>query len=193
MWKIADFGITAQFTSKSARTTKYGRGSDNYLAPELLAEHAVVTRKTDIWGLGCILYELAVGRTAFNGYGRIREFSASGQGLEIPVLPFQKYHSIFVVDIIHELLEPDPARRPSAVELGGKLRTNVDLTVLNNVPRRAFKALNHGPMGSFQKPIEWTTDMNERLVALRRLGGGSAGEVFKVHSSSSKETLTLDP
>ena len=66
-WKLADFGITAEFTSNSARSTKEARGSQNYLAPELLAENPIVTIKVDIWGLGCLLYEIATRTRAFGG------------------------------------------------------------------------------------------------------------------------------
>ena len=47
-WKIADFGITTVFHTKSAQITAYRRGSENYRAPEILLEPAVVTKKAVI-------------------------------------------------------------------------------------------------------------------------------------------------
>jgi serine/threonine protein kinase len=40
-WKIADFGLTAEGTSKQARTTRYSMGTPCYRAPELMREHPV--------------------------------------------------------------------------------------------------------------------------------------------------------
>jgi len=162
-WKIADFGITAEFTSKSARTTKYARGSENYLAPELLAEHAIVTRKTDIWGLGCILYELGTGKTAFSAYGNIREYSVSGHCLRIPDFPFAKYAGIFLADTINELLAQEPTNRPDAPSIKAKLD---DPSLL--LPT------------DFQKGKEWASRRDKALVPVRFLGKGSSANVFEV-------------
>jgi serine/threonine protein kinase len=38
VWKLTDFGISAEATSKRAHTTRYARGSARYRAPELLEE-----------------------------------------------------------------------------------------------------------------------------------------------------------
>jgi serine/threonine protein kinase len=86
-----------------------------YLAPELLAEKAIFVKNTDVWGLGCILYELVTLKNAFSGYGMIREYAATGgKGLDIPLIPFAKADAIFLVDLIYQLLAPDPKQRPSA-------------------------------------------------------------------------------
>lgn len=64
-WKLTDFGISAEATSKKAITTRYSQGTSSYRAPELLDDEPTFTNKVDIWALGCILYELAKGRVAF--------------------------------------------------------------------------------------------------------------------------------
>jgi serine/threonine protein kinase len=52
--------------------TKYGRGTAEYSAPEILLfepDKPAYTNKVDIWALGCILYELTTGERAFQtGY-----------------------------------------------------------------------------------------------------------------------------
>jgi len=56
--KIGDFGISHQLNSKNTHTlTKYGAGTDCYKAPEIL-KNGIYNEKSDIWSLGCIIYEL---------------------------------------------------------------------------------------------------------------------------------------
>jgi len=66
VWKVADFGLTSEATSRSL-TTKDSRGSTGYRASELVNfdGKAVYSQKSDIWSMGCILYELPTGQLAF--------------------------------------------------------------------------------------------------------------------------------
>ena len=61
--KITDFGI-AQITGKTAEMGVFGTPS--YMSPEQ-AEDGVVGPETDIFSLGCVLYELLTGQKAFSG------------------------------------------------------------------------------------------------------------------------------
>jgi serine/threonine protein kinase len=68
-WKLCDFGFTLPGTTKGFITTAASRGTSGYRAPELLREHAVYNVKTDIWALGCIIYEILNGcRLFYNDY-----------------------------------------------------------------------------------------------------------------------------
>ena len=56
--KIGDFGISKQFISNNTHTlTKNRAGSDYYTAPEIIVD-GIYNEKSDIWSLGCIIYEL---------------------------------------------------------------------------------------------------------------------------------------
>ena len=56
--KIGDFGISHQLNSKKTHTlTKYGAGRDYYKAPEII-QNGIYNEKSDMWSLGCIIYEL---------------------------------------------------------------------------------------------------------------------------------------
>jgi serine/threonine protein kinase len=113
-WKLTDFGISAEATSRRARTTLHSKGSSSYRAPELLAERGEFTNKVDIWALGCILHELATGRLAFHQDWAVREYSVSESPLPIslPSLPaFLEHH---ISESIHDLLIRNWEERPSA-------------------------------------------------------------------------------
>ena len=57
--KIGDFGISKQLNSykEYTKTTKK-IGSEDYAAPEIKYK-GIYNEKSDIWSLGCIIYELS--------------------------------------------------------------------------------------------------------------------------------------
>ena len=56
--KIGDFGVSKQLNSfKTLISTKYGAGTVLYNSPEVI-KFGKYNKKTDIWSLGCIIYEL---------------------------------------------------------------------------------------------------------------------------------------
>lgn len=83
-WKLADFGLTSEGTSQGNHNTEFSRGTVGYRAPELLLEdNKTYNNKVDIWAMGCILYELIVGRKAFVSDSAVLEFARTGVSLEL--------------------------------------------------------------------------------------------------------------
>ena len=99
--------------------TKHSRGTASYRAPELTAEVSTFSRKVDIWGLGCILYELAVKRKAFTDDWAVRQYAERKQRLDVPLEYFARETQILLKDLIQQMLQVNPAARPSAQELNG--------------------------------------------------------------------------
>ena len=68
LWKLADFGLVTEESSKTNLLTRYSRGTEGYRAPELMisgGDPAKYTNAVDIWAMGCILYELATATRRF--------------------------------------------------------------------------------------------------------------------------------
>jgi ankyrin repeat protein len=114
-WKIADFGLTSETKTNVAHTTRYSRGTGGYRAPELLNENPKYTYQVDIWGLGCILYELCTKTHAFaddmavwNCYHSSSTFQMS---IIIPWL--LSIHARHLSQCVREMMESDPQSRPS--------------------------------------------------------------------------------
>jgi len=64
---VTDFGIAKRLDDDGqTTTTRTLAGTPAYMAPEQ-ALGGELTVATDVWGLGCILYELLAGRAAFTG------------------------------------------------------------------------------------------------------------------------------
>ena len=116
--KVLDFGISkatnpfALGNSDHALTsTRSMLGSPLYMSPEQLRSSKNVDRRSDIWALGVILYEMLGGVVPFNGDTLGELFVAI---LEQPVVPVGHRRPEVppaLADVVHRCLERDPARR----------------------------------------------------------------------------------
>jgi serine/threonine protein kinase len=111
-WKLADFGICSEATSKGERITTSRRGTPAYRAPELLRENATFTNKVDIWNLGCVLFELVQLHPPFTSDWGVQQYDRGTENLKIDISLASK-HQIGVVDLIPELFNRDANGRPS--------------------------------------------------------------------------------
>jgi serine/threonine protein kinase len=118
LWKLTDFGLSVEATSKKAHTTSRAGGTSSYRAPELLQEaRPTYTNKVDIWALGCVFYELATGKCAFREDWDALEYAEDNSALPIP-FPFQsEFWREHVSETLGEILHRDPTQRPRASAL----------------------------------------------------------------------------
>lgn len=95
LWKLVDFGLTAEGSSKTNRITKYARGTPGYRAPEFLESDekpGSYNNKVDIWAVGCILYELTTRKRAFKTDFAVHSYVTSAKNKDvIPDLTFDTY------------------------------------------------------------------------------------------------------
>src|SRR3954470_12354692 len=120
MAKLGDFGLA--FSGESRRVTQAGMivGTVSYMAPEqALGQHP--DAKSDVYSLGALLYEMATGRPPFQGDDLVSVISQH-QRAE-PVRP--SWHAPDIPpdleELIMDLLEKRPDKRPSATEAYGRL------------------------------------------------------------------------
>jgi len=106
--KVGDFGIARvlQHTQDCARTAI---GTPFYLSPEICQEKPY-SFKSDIWSLGCVLYEMATLRHAFD--------ADSMRGLVLKILrgvPPQvpSHFSLELRSLVSDMLTKDPIHRPT--------------------------------------------------------------------------------
>lgn len=146
--KVIDFATAVDRSAPDDTVSAVGRwpGDMCYTAPELLSGHRPLRDgRSDIYSLGCVLYELLAGRPPFpRAVGRssseledaaLRCFSAAPP----PLWSVDPLLSRSVVDLVEALMAPEPAQRPDAREVCARLATissESDLT-LREYQRRA--------------------------------------------------------
>uniref|UniRef100_A0A673CTQ6 non-specific serine/threonine protein kinase n=1 Tax=Sphaeramia orbicularis TaxID=375764 RepID=A0A673CTQ6_9TELE len=106
--KLGDFGIARMLnnTMELARTCV---GTPYYLSPEI-CENRPYNNKTDIWSLGCVLYELCTLRHPFEGSSLRQLVSKICRGRYSPVPSRCSYD---LRQLITQLFKVNPRDRPS--------------------------------------------------------------------------------
>jgi serine/threonine protein kinase len=97
--------------------TSGSRGSPGYRAPELVREMAQYSTKTDIWSLGCILYELVTYRRAFLDDFAVFRFLFCPAPLPFDVNAVGDRAKAATWQLISRMLDVAPSNRPSADDL----------------------------------------------------------------------------
>jgi beta-lactam-binding protein with PASTA domain/predicted Ser/Thr protein kinase len=127
--KVADFGIARAISDSSDQAlTKTGSvmGTATYFSPEQ-ARGAAVDPRSDVYSLGCVLYEMVTGRPPFSGenavaiaYKHVQEAPIAPRRID-PALPET------LEAIILKCLAKNPANRyPSAQDMQADLRRYLD-------------------------------------------------------------------
>src|SRR5215471_16114238 len=106
-WKIADFGLTEEGISRRAYTTDLSRGTQSYRAPGLCREsNAVVNMKSDVWAVGCVLFEPVSGKKAFPNDIAVARYSNHKQKPKLHLLQKLRENRLqsFITQLIHTML-----------------------------------------------------------------------------------------
>jgi serine/threonine protein kinase len=107
-WKLADFGIAHDLDLGTQTYTFKGFGTFAYMAPELWSLHSPNV-KTDLYALGCMLFELLIGHTPFQGT-TVDEFRLLHTTGKIPEVSQDVNPALR--RLLYRLLAKDPASRP---------------------------------------------------------------------------------
>jgi hypothetical protein len=133
--KLMDFGLAKQtgvapmaevlteMTAEQSKLTTEGSivGTFQYMAPEQL-EGKEADARTDIFALGELIYEMATGRSAFNGKSRAGLIAAILTTDPPPITQLQPMTPLALDRLVRKCLAKDPDERwQNAADLGSEL------------------------------------------------------------------------
>lgn len=103
--KIADFGLAAQLSRPGEKHTTLC-GTPNFISPEV-ASRATHGLKVDVWGLGCTMYALLVGKPPFDTDG----ITSTLTRVVMTDYVVPNYLSMEAKDLLDRLLQKNPEVR----------------------------------------------------------------------------------
>ena len=111
--KLSDFGLGRRFADATAtpaqKLPQSKRGTPCYMAPELFDDDGVHSTASDLWALGCVLYECAAGHPPFVAPSLTKLINAIANDEPTPLRGANV--SAELNDLVLGLLVKDPARR----------------------------------------------------------------------------------
>ncbi|XP_052273748.1 serine/threonine-protein kinase Nek9-like isoform X2 [Dreissena polymorpha] len=110
--KLGDFGIS-KVLEHSSQLAETIAGTPLYMSPELMKGEKY-NNKTDIWAMGCVLTELLTLSRTFQGTNQLKLAYEIVLGEHIEV---DANYSVEIRALVDQLLQKEPAKRPSAKEV----------------------------------------------------------------------------
>ena len=174
--KLGDFGLarTLESMSKFAYTNV---GTPFYMSPEQ-TNSKKYDERSDIWAVGCMLYELAALRPPFHASNQLALAMKINAG-RFDRIP--KHYSENLYRAVRWMLHTEPTRRPRVEDL-------------ENLPEiRAQQALWSGAKDTKQKKKETTTTSSSTTTTKNNSTKAKAksGEVNKSNKTTSRATAVL--
>ncbi|KAI0130149.1 kinase-like domain-containing protein [Xylariales sp. AK1849] len=109
--KLGDFGLSKIMASHDFASTYVG--TPFYMSPEICAAERY-TLKSDIWSLGCIIYELCSREPPFNAKSHYQLVQKIKEG---KLAPLPSVYSAELMAVIRDCLKVNPDRRPDTATL----------------------------------------------------------------------------
>ncbi|TQW00608.1 hypothetical protein V2A60_001677 [Cordyceps javanica] len=154
--KLGDFGLSKMIKSQDFASTYVG--TPFYMSPEICAAEKY-TLKSDIWALGCIIYELCAKEPPFNAKTHYQLVQKIKEG---KVAPLPEIYSPELNQVIRDCLKVNPDRRPDTVQL-------LNLPVVR-LMRKEKEVVDFNKSLSSREEVvrQRERELNERLIAFER-------------------------
>ncbi len=110
--KVGDFGLARDLNNSRLTLDGQTVGTCRYMPPEQIAGEAKLSGATDLYALGCILYEMLVGQTPFDGGTIVEVFESHLNDYPDPPAELVRDCPADLSELVMLLLETSPADGP---------------------------------------------------------------------------------
>jgi serine/threonine protein kinase len=125
--KLLDFGIakvTEEPGKQSVKTQQHAvMGTPYYMSPEQCEASGAVDPKSDVYSLGCMIYEMFTGRPPFTAPSPARVFSMHITQEPEPLRKLVPTMPGAIADLVHRMLRKERTERPSMRQLSAELES----------------------------------------------------------------------
>ena len=163
--KLGDFGLSKIIASHDFASTYVG--TPFYMSPEICASERY-SHHSDIWSLGCIIYELASRCVPFDARNHMELIFKIRAG---KLKPLASHYSRDLTEAIHWCLKVDPRSRPDSAQLLNITNIKLARTRLQQIEERKASQPLHQErdaallkLGQAQKQIQ---DLQTEVQRLR--------------------------
>lgn len=126
---LGDFGIAREMDATGLTATGMTVGTYAYMAPEQIDGKHGITGKTDLYALGCVLFEMLTGQTPFEGNTAGDLMVKHLQEEPPPVRQLAVECPLWLEKVIAQLLAKQPVDRPHDAAATGMELENVVMRV----------------------------------------------------------------
>jgi serine/threonine-protein kinase len=193
--KLLDFGIS-KVRAPDLQATEVGMmmGTPAYMAPEQVQGARDADARSDVWGLGVMMFELMSGRMPFDAQDPASLFIAIATkdaptllDVKAPVVPA-------ISRVVERCLRRRPDERyPSAAELGRDLRHTMDGTELEPTGRRSIPPAALAAIAAAAATAATLPAASQVPIVVPELGLPKSAASRSPPSVPSLPTPTVDP
>ncbi|XP_023559496.1 serine/threonine-protein kinase Nek9 [Octodon degus] len=112
--KLGDYGLAKKLNSEYSMAETLV-GTPYYMSPEL-CQGVKYNFKSDIWAVGCVIFELLTLKRTFDATNPLNLCVKIVQGIRAMEVDSSQY-SLELIQMVHECLDQNPEQRPTADEL----------------------------------------------------------------------------
>jgi len=188
--KVTDFGIAKAASNQTKTEAGALKGKFQYMSPEQ-ASGKPIDRRSDVFSLGTVLYELLCGRRAFSGGSHVGTLRKVMEGEVTPLRERMDSIPADLEAIVEKAMSPDPEDRYATAQemhaaLAGWERHNAD--GLASDPRAALATFMNGLFGDDIVKEKRTLQQGSRAASRMRDQAVTEGTW-----DASTQTLALRP
>jgi serine/threonine-protein kinase len=167
---VADFGIARAITRAAEGDSLTGTGitlgTPQYMSPEQIAAERELDARTDVYSLGCVLYEMLAGAPPFTAPTAQAVFAKVMTEEPRPIVELRRNVPPHVAAAVHRALEKVPADRfATALGFLEALRVTPPATYVTDAVVRDVRSGERAPLAA-RRRIPWRSMLPWVLVAV---------------------------